>query len=224
MKDTRRAHYLASSTTKYPKEVAYGRVQLDGHARQPLVGRSDHQRHDLSVPVALRPSVVVLAEQRTKAVLGHVLTFKGQFSRNHILQVFRKAMMPWSPNRSARSHLLGVSQYSPIPCFLMTWPFPLSSTFLFSGVSDIALCCLEQHFHSALFNFACWLSAPESTGSAAGRLPALWSTAIRAPPGFTPDSKCLHCGTANSSSRPADWREVFQTPVDIRPLVSAGGS
>lgn len=98
MKDTRRAHYLASAEFKNPKEIAYGRVQLDGHLHDSLwvvevaIKGAIHRFR-----VELRPWVVTLMEQETKAILSHVLTFQAQYSRNHLLKAFRKALVPWAP-------------------------------------------------------------------------------------------------------------------------------
>lgn len=97
-RDASRAQTAANSTTKYPRELAYGRGELDGHLHDSLwkvfVAIDGHT---FEFESDLRPMLVRLIDHRTKATLAHTLTFKGQYSRAHLLKTITNSLRPWEP-------------------------------------------------------------------------------------------------------------------------------
>lgn len=97
-KDTQRALTAATSPTKNPQEIAYGTVQLDGHRHDSeWMVEVDIKGQTFVFPVAIRPWVVALIDQSTKAAQSALLTFEAEYSGIHLLRVFRQAFEPWSP-------------------------------------------------------------------------------------------------------------------------------
>lgn len=97
-RDASRAHTAASSMTKYPRELAYGRGELDGHLHDSLWEIFVVlDGHTFEFESALRPMLVRLIECRTKVTLAHTLTFKGQYSRAHFMTAILNSLRPWEP-------------------------------------------------------------------------------------------------------------------------------
>lgn len=97
-RDTSRAHTAANSNTKYPKELAYGRGELDGHVHDSLwKAFVVLQGHTFEFESDLRPMLVRLIDRETTVTLAHTLTFKGQYSRAHLLKTILNSLRPWEP-------------------------------------------------------------------------------------------------------------------------------
>ncbi len=97
-RDTARAHTAANSMTKYPRELAYGRGELDGHVHDSLWKVFVVlQGHTFEFESDLRPMLVRLIDRRTKVTLAHTITFKGQYSRVHLLKTILNSLKPWEP-------------------------------------------------------------------------------------------------------------------------------
>lgn len=135
----------------------------------------------------------------------------------------RQTTLGWirSEGRATKwiSDLLGVPESLVATSFLDDLASPLLDDVLIAKNLRYCPVCLTRHFHSSLFQFRILAECPIHKVLLQVGCPHCKTPFSGHPLDTAHDACCLHCGKPFIETA-VDWRDVFNSDVDIRPLVT----